>query len=182
MKIYLKTIFILLFITSCSSSKKIIYTFFENSKDDKIILIEEKIPNRTVIETLNGMKTKKIDGTPTYNGSKILTYKEHEEISNLYNENKIVGTWKKKDFKINIIEIISRENIYKWIESFSSQNSNVFVMSNPVFLINKKYMAFYVSKSSTKNLHNPIFSKCLLYKKINGKYELIEEVKSQVLI
>lgn len=176
-------------ITSCATSNSIINTYLkdeinQNEKESKTFIVKEKVNPQKTFQILMGLK---YITENRYSGSKEFTIEEFDEMYKKYENDTLLKTWDIKRFdnkKIVLVSYLDENDLFeKYIKlGLSSKLAYCYMLSEPIFLKNKKYFCFYVSKTSTNMTKgNPYYSKVLLFKKVNGKYKLIEEINEEIL-
>lgn len=191
------TLIISLFISNCATIKSKNapindYLTSLDLKNKKIIIIQEKINNNITIgifkgETLYFAKPSiKIKGEgvqkPIYDEVLWENMKKKYEDLN-HHDYWIKGKyWTKNEFKHNDITFIKLEkfpNPGKYEKFDFKEILDVFSFSEVIYYNNKKYAVFTLQKTNTDVLFIGKAS-ILLMKKINSKWEVIEEVSDGI--
>lgn len=92
-------------------------------------------------------------------------------------------TWKKTDFKITEGVLLLESgfsNRYKQMPSFLASGGKVaYAFSKPILSADKRYAIFYVDR--VKNLSTNIFSGLIVTNFSNGKWTIVDTLKSPLL-
>lgn len=184
------TLLLLILFSSCKTNEKILQDYINheinNCEETTFFVVKEKIIPKRVITTLLGEIRVKNNEQYTYSGSKEFTVKEFQEMYKKYENDTILKTWNSKNFDFKNLELISILDENEFYEKFiklalNSKLAYIYYLSEPIYLKNKEFLVFYVSKSSTDRINNPFYNKVLLYKKINKKYVFVEEINEAIL-
>lgn len=181
-----KTILILLIqvtILSCSSKYAPINAFLKTktANNENVIIIKEKADVSNALRIFyGGDKSMEIQENSR---SKFFDQKDYEIMYTSYSKDTIKKYWQPKDFPEFDFIFENRLGMWntKFLDKYEQKPALVFSISEPVFYRNKEYVLFYFSRGSTGDIQGLTHeSKTIIMKKVNGNWEIADQVSDYI--
>ncbi|GAA6767677.1 hypothetical protein AAFH68_36270 [Flavobacterium sp. CGRL1] len=170
-------------ISSCSSKYAPITAFLEtkHKKNESVIIIKEKADISNALRIFyGGDKSMEIQKSSR---SKFFDQKDYETMYSQYSKDTIKKYWQPKDFPDFDFIFENRLGMWntKFLDKYEHKPALIFSISEPIFYRNKEYVMFYFSRGSTGDIQGLTHeSKTIIMRKINGKWEIADQVSDYI--
>lgn len=152
----------------------------KTQKYTPVFIVEEKIPNKETIRTLQGLGILRNDGTIVYSGTKKIPQKDFKTMMEKFGNYSSIKKWTIADFKHLNVTLISDadDGISKFFKSKLSTGERPVVYAASEVIYFKDFAFFFIAKSSKSNSGYPSYAQVILMQKKKKKWVEVERIAS----